>query len=188
MFRFLWRIAQASSIGLLAVMPASAAVAATTDFAAVFPADALSANTDVQAVNYKGSAAPGSIEVHTRQRRLYYVIAPGRALRYTVGVGRIGQQWFGATSVARMQLRPDWIPPVAIRGSKPAIVIPASSPKNPMGAAALVLADHDLGIHGTNDPKSVGHYVSWGCIRMQNRDIMDLYARVSVGTPVIFKR
>ncbi len=183
MVRFLWRIAQASSIGLLLAVPTSPALAATTDFAAVFPAD-----DGVQTVNYHGSAAPGSIEVHTRQRRLYYVVAPGRAIRYTVGVGRLGQQWFGVTSVARMQLRPDWIAPAAIRGGKPATVIPAGSPKNPMGAAALVLADHDLGIHGTNDPKSIGRYVSWGCIRMQNRDIMDLFTRVSVGTPVIFKR
>jgi lipoprotein-anchoring transpeptidase ErfK/SrfK len=57
-----------------------------------------------------------------------------------------------------------------------------------MGAAALVLVDNELAIHGTNNPGSVGGFVSWGCIRMHNNDIMDLYERVSVGTRVVFTR
>jgi lipoprotein-anchoring transpeptidase ErfK/SrfK len=64
-------------------------------------------------------------------------------------------------------------------------VIPAGTPKNPMGAAALVLADNELAIHGTNNPGSIGGFVSWGCIRMHNRDVMDLFSRVSVGTKVV---
>jgi lipoprotein-anchoring transpeptidase ErfK/SrfK len=100
----------------------------------------------------------------------------------------MGQQWFGRTKIADKRLRPAWTPPAVIRGNKPAWVAPPGAPNNPMGAAALVLADHELAIHGTNDPSSIGGYVSWGCIRMQNRDILDLYNRVSVGTPVVIKR
>ena len=108
--------------------------------------------------------------------------------RYRVGVGRAGQQWFGTTRIVSKRLWPDWTPPKVIRGNKPAWVVPGGSPKNPMGAAALVLADHELAIHGTNDPNSIGGFVSWGCIRLQNHEALDLFKRVSVGTPVIIKR
>ena len=131
---------------------------------------------------------PGTIEVHTKERALYFIDDGGRAVRYRVGVGRMGQQWFGRTKIADKRLRPAWTPPAVIRGNKPAWVAPPGAPNNPMGAAALVLADHELAIHGTNDPSSIGGYVSWGCIRMHNRDILDLYSRVSVGTPVVIKR
>jgi len=127
------------------------------------------------------------IEVHTKERALYLFTKDGRVIRYKVGVGRAGQQWFGSTRIASKHIRPAWTPPDVIRGNKPAWIAEPGSPKNPMGAAALVLADHELAIHGTNDPKSIGGYVSWGCIRMYNRDIMDLYSRVSVGTPVVIK-
>jgi lipoprotein-anchoring transpeptidase ErfK/SrfK len=137
---------------------------------------------------YPGRAESGTIEVHTKERALYFVTDGGRTVRYRVGVGRMGQQWFGRTKIADKRLRPAWTPPAVIRGNKPAWVAPPGAPNNPMGAAALVLADHELAIHGTNDPSSIGGYVSWGCIRMHNRDILDLYSRVSVGTPVVIKR
>jgi lipoprotein-anchoring transpeptidase ErfK/SrfK len=131
---------------------------------------------------------PGTIEVHTTERVLYFIDESGKTVRYRVGVGRMGQQWFGRTKVVDKRLRPAWTPPAVIRGKKAAWVAPPGAPNNPMGAAALVLADHELAIHGTNDPSSIGGYVSWGCIRMHNRDIMDLYSRVNVGTPVVIKR
>ena len=129
----------------------------------------------------------GTIEVHTKERTLYLFTKNGQTIRYKVGVGRAGQQWFGSTKIASKHIKPAWTPPDVIRGNKPAWVAEPGSANNPMGAAALVLADHELAIHGTNDPKSIGGYVSWGCIRMYNRDIMDLYGRVSVGTPVVIK-
>jgi len=138
-----------------------------------------------ETVAFPGSAQPGTIVVRTNERKLYYVVDRGRALRYPVGVGRAGKQWFGTTSIATKALRPAWSPPAEIRGNRPAWVIPSGSPKNPMGAAALVLADNELAIHGTNNPGSVGGFVSWGCIRMHNRDVMDLFSRVSVGTQVV---
>jgi lipoprotein-anchoring transpeptidase ErfK/SrfK len=139
------------------------------------------------AFSYEGGG-PGTIVVRTQERRLYLVTDKGRAIRYTVGVGRAGKQWFGSTSIASKHIRPAWSPPAEIRGRKPSWVIPSGSPHNPMGAAALVLADNELAIHGTNNPGSIGGFVSWGCIRMNNNDIVDLYSRVGLGTQVILTR
>ena len=141
-----------------------------------------------EAVAFSGQGSAGTIVVRTSERRLYFVTGQGRAIRYTVGVGRAGKQWFGTTSVASKHIRPAWSPPAEIRRGRPNYVIESGSPRNPMGAAALVLADNELAIHGTNNPGSVGGFVSWGCIRMHNKDIMDLYGRVNVGTPVVLTR
>jgi lipoprotein-anchoring transpeptidase ErfK/SrfK len=139
-------------------------------------------------VEFSDRARPGTIVVRTNERKLYFVVKNNRAIQYPVGVGRLDKQWFGATRVASKQLRPAWSPPAEIRRGRPNWVIPSDSPRNPMGAAALVLADNELAIHGTNNPGSVGGFVSWGCIRMHNKDIMDLYKRVDVGTRVVFAR
>jgi lipoprotein-anchoring transpeptidase ErfK/SrfK len=149
--------------------------------AAMLPVPLLARET----VAFPGAAEPGTIVVRTNERKLYYVVDHGRALRYPVGVGRAGKQWFGTTSIATKALRPAWSPPAEIRRDRPAWVIPSGAPNNPMGAAALVLADNELAIHGTNNPGSVGGFVSWGCIRMHNSDVMDLFSRVSVGTRVV---
>jgi lipoprotein-anchoring transpeptidase ErfK/SrfK len=138
-----------------------------------------------ESVSFSSTETSGTVVVRTNERRLYLVTEPGKALRYTVGVGRAGKHWYGSTSIVRKQLRPAWSPPAEIRGSRPAWVVPAGSPKNPMGAAALVLADNELAIHGTNNPGSIGGFVSWGCIRMRNQDVLELYERVSVGTRVV---
>ena len=140
-------------------------------------------------VPYAKSYSPGTIVVATSERHLYYVLGHGQALRYTIGVGRSGQQWFGTTRIASKHIRPAWKPPASIRGNRsPDFFIEAGSPRNPMGAAALVLADNELAIHGTNNPSSIGGFVSAGCIRMHNKDIMDLYGRVHVGTRVVFAK
>ena len=136
-------------------------------------------------VNFLSKESPGTIVVRTSERRLYLIVSEDRALRYVVGVGRSGKQWFGSTTIASKHVKPAWSPPAELRGGRPAWVIPAGAPSNPMGAAALVLADNELAIHGTNNPDSVGGFVSWGCIRMRNEDIMDLYDRVRVGTRVV---
>ena len=137
-----------------------------------------------EVVPFAGEAKPGTIVVKTTERRLYLVTGNKQAIKYTVGVGRAGKQWFGTTSIVSKHIRPAWTPPTDMRGNKEAYVIPSGAPNNPMGEAALVLADHDLAIHGTNNPGSIGGYVSWGCIRMHNADILDLYNRVNVGTRV----
>jgi lipoprotein-anchoring transpeptidase ErfK/SrfK len=137
-------------------------------------------------VEFSGQQAAGTIVVRTDERRLYLVTGKERAIRYTVGVGRADKQWFGTTRIASKHIRPAWSPPAEIRRGRPNYVIESGSPRNPMGAAALVLADNELAIHGTNNPGSVGGFVSWGCIRMHNKDITDLYERVHVGTRVVF--
>ena len=57
-----------------------------------------------------------------------------------------------------------------------------------MGARALTLEGGDYAIHGTNRPSSIGTFASYGCIRMYNQDILDLFDRVSIGTPVVVVR
>lgn len=137
-------------------------------------------------VNFS-KGAPGTIVVRTGERRLYLVQGGGKALRYTVGVGRAGKQWFGTTSIASKHIKPAWLAPADMRRPG-AGVIPSGAPNNPMGAAALVLRDHELAIHGTNRPDLVGGFVSNGCIRMRNADVMDLFERVGVGTTVVISQ
>jgi lipoprotein-anchoring transpeptidase ErfK/SrfK len=127
--------------------------------------------------------SPGTIVVRTGQRRLYYVTSRGRAISYSVGVGKAGRQWSGRTRVARKVVNPAWIHPY----DKKRRVVPPG-PRNPLGVRALALAHGQYAIHGTNNPRSIGGAVSLGCIRMQNSDVIDLYGRARVGTPVIVTR
>jgi len=142
-----------------------------------------------EVVSFAGYAA-GTIVVKTKERRLYYVVGNGTALRYPVGVGRAGKQWAGQSYVDGKYLKPAWSPPAEVRRDKPSLpaVIPGGSPHNPMGVAAMTLAGGEYAIHGTNAPGSIGGFVSYGCIRMFNADVLDLYARVAVGTPVVVLR
>ena len=134
-----------------------------------------------------GGYAPGTIIVRTGERQLYYVIDPGRALRYPIGVGRAGMAWTGRAYVERKLLRPSWGPPDDIARANPNIPysIPGGAPNNPMGAAVLGLNRGNYAIHGTNDPSSIGRFVSHGCIRMYNQDILELYRMVPAGAPVV---
>jgi lipoprotein-anchoring transpeptidase ErfK/SrfK len=140
-------------------------------------------------VHFNGYSA-GTIVVKTSERRLYYVLGDGKAIRYPVGVGRAGKAWSGTAIIAGKYLKPGWSPPAEIKHDKPSLpdVIPGGSPRNPMGAAALTLSQGEYAIHGTNAPGSIGGFVSYGCIRMFNQDIMDLYERVSFGTSVVVLR
>jgi len=129
----------------------------------------------------------GTIIVRTNERRLYYVTGVGQAIRYPVGVGRVGKQWAGTSYITGKYSRPAWSPPAEVRRDKPNLpqVIAGGSPGNPMGVAAMTLAGGEYAIHGTNQPSSIGHFVSYGCIRMFNEDIKDLYDRVTIGTRVV---
>ena len=141
-------------------------------------------------VGISGDYAPGTIVVKTHERRLYLILESGRAVRYPVGVGKAGKQWAGTTKIDGKYLHPAWSPPSEVRRDKPNMpdVIPGGSPRNPMGVAAMTLAGGEYAIHGTNVPGSVGGFVSYGCIRMLNDDISDLYQRVPVGTTVTVTR
>jgi lipoprotein-anchoring transpeptidase ErfK/SrfK len=141
-------------------------------------------------VGFRGDYSPGTIVVRTNERRLYLVVEQGKAMAYPVGVGRAGKQWAGATRIDGKYRNPAWSPPKEVKRDKPSMpdVIPGGSPRNPMGVAAMTLAGGEYAIHGTNMPGSVGGFVSYGCIRMLNADISDLFQRVSVGTPVVVTR
>jgi lipoprotein-anchoring transpeptidase ErfK/SrfK len=153
-----------------------------------FAPHAALAASDVVAMS--GTYTAGTIVVRTSERRLYLMLGSGQALRYPVGVGRAGMQWAGTSIIDGKYIEPAWAPPESIRRENPRLpdVIPSGSPHNPMGVAAMTLAGGEYAIHGTNDPGSIGHFVSHGCIRMYNADITDLYSRVSVGTTVVVTR
>ena len=129
----------------------------------------------------------GTIVVRTNERRLYLILDSGHAMRYPVGVGRAGKQWSGTSYINGKYVNPAWSPPADVRRDKPSLpaVIPGGSPHNPMGVAAMTLAGGEYAIHGTNQPSSIGGFVSYGCIRMYNADITDLFARVGYGTTVV---
>lgn len=170
----------------LSVMAAALVAGLTGATLSVAPAHARG-----EVVAFNGNASAGTVIVRTGERRLYYVLGDGRAIRYPVGVGRAGKQWTGQAHIDGKYVKPAWSPPDEVRRDKPSLpnVIPGGSPRNPMGAAALTLSGGgEYAIHGTNAPGSIGGFVSYGCIRMHNQDIVDLYERVSYGTTVVVTR
>lgn len=142
-----------------------------------------------QIVAWSGKQTPGTVVVSTSQRRLYYVLGQGRAIRYGVGVGRQGFSWSGTKIVSRKREWPDWRPPAAMLKRRPDLPrYMEGGMENPLGARAIYLGSSLYRIHGSNEPDTIGAAVSSGCIRMTNRDVMDLYDRVRPGTKVIVQR
>ena len=137
-------------------------------------------------VPYETSHAPGTIVVNSAERRLYLVLENGKAIRYAVGVGRPGFGWTGSHTITMKQEWPDWRPPAAMLKRRPDLpTFMKGGEDNPLGARALYLGSSIYRIHGSNEPESIGHAVSSGCIRMMNEDVIDLYSRVKVGTRVV---
>ena len=141
-------------------------------------------------VEYHRKEAAGTIVVDTDDRHLYYVLPEGKAIRYGVTVGEDAQSWAGIAKVGNMQEWPPWVPTQGEKerlGPLPSYV--EGGPANPMGARALYLfqgsKDTLFRIHGTNQPEYIGEAISSGCIRMTNEDVIDLYKRVKMGTPVV---
>jgi lipoprotein-anchoring transpeptidase ErfK/SrfK len=155
--------------------------------ASLTPAAPAARSTSARAVvTFQGFPA-GTVVVKTNERRLYYVLGDNKAVRYPVGVGRTGLAWVGTAQINGKYLKPAWSPPADIKREHPSTpdLIPGGTAENPMGAAALTLSGGEYAIHGTNNPGSVGGFVSYGCIRMYDQDVMDLYERVSYGTTVV---
>jgi lipoprotein-anchoring transpeptidase ErfK/SrfK len=166
----------------------SAALAAIATTIALAPAPA-SASGSI--VSVKESFMPGTIVIRTSERALYYYVGVGQAIRYPVGVGRLGMQWSGTAYIDGKYIKPAWSAPDSIRKDyrKLAPVVPGGSSQNPMGVAAMTLSGGgQYAIHGTNNEGSIGGFVSHGCIRMHNADITDLYGRVGIGTRVVVTR
>ena len=137
-------------------------------------------------VNLNTREAPGTIIIDTGNTVLYYVLGGGRAIRYGVGVGRQGFTWSGVQTISRKAEWPDWYPPSEMIARQPYLPrFVAGGPGNPLGARAMYLGSSEYRIHGTNDPTTIGKFVSSGCIRLTNEDVGDLYSRVDVGTKVV---
>ena len=140
-------------------------------------------------VDYQTKEPAGTIIIDTPNTYLYLVIGDGKALRYGIGVGREGFTWSGAERVTRMLEWPDWTPPEEMIARQPYLPrFMAGGETNPLGARALYLGNTIYRIHGTNQPSTIGTFVSSGCIRLTNEDVMDLHRRVRVGTPYWYCR
>ena len=139
-----------------------------------------------QEVDYSDRRRRERIVVDTPDKFLFLVEPHGRALRYGIGVGRPGFTWSGVKRISRKAEWPDWTPPAEMLLRRPDLPRHmAGGPDNPLGARALYLGSSLYRIHGTNEPSTIGHNVSSGCIRMMNEDVIDLYDRVPVGAKVI---
>jgi lipoprotein-anchoring transpeptidase ErfK/SrfK len=139
-----------------------------------------------QIVSFDRSEPAGTIVIDTNNTYLYYVLGQGRAIRYGVGVGREGFTWSGVQSVSRKAEWPDWHPPAEMIARQPYLPrFVAGGPGNPLGARAMYLGSSEYRIHGTNDPTTIGKFVSSGCIRLTNEDVTDLFSRVNVGAKVV---
>jgi lipoprotein-anchoring transpeptidase ErfK/SrfK len=139
-----------------------------------------------QIVSFDRSEPAGTIVIDTANTYLYYVLGNGRAIRYGVGVGREGFTWAGVQTVTRKAEWPDWHPPAKMIARQPYLPrFVAGGPGNPLGARAMYLGSSVYRIHGTNDPTTIGKFVSSGCIRLTNEDVSDLFSRVTVGTKVV---
>lgn len=141
---------------------------------------AIPANVDLQ---------PGSILIRERERALYFILDRSRAIRYPVAVPKAGKKWSGYARINGKHAYPAWAPPADVKRDNPHLpdLIPGGAPNNPMGVAALTLTRDEIAIHGTTQAmrSSMGTAASYGCIRMLNEDIADLYQRVGVGTLVL---
>src|SRR6476469_7853006 len=143
-------------------------------------------NLKKQLVDFGTKEPAGTIIIDTSNTYLYLVLGGGKALRYGIGVGRDGFTWAGTERVSRMSEWPDWHPPSEMIDRQPYLPrFMAGGPGNPLGARALYLGKTLYRIHGTNQPSTIGTFVSSGCIRLINEDVEDLYSRVQVGTRVV---
>jgi len=139
-----------------------------------------------QIVPFQSPEPAGTLVIDTANTHLYLVLGNGQAMRYGIGVGREGFTWAGAERVSKMAEWPDWHPPAEMIERQPYLPrFMAGGEGNPLGARALYLGKTLYRIHGTNQPSTIGKYVSSGCIRLTNDDIQDLYSRVQVGTRVV---
>jgi lipoprotein-anchoring transpeptidase ErfK/SrfK len=139
-----------------------------------------------QIVEFSTPEPAGTIIIDTPNTYLYLVLGNGRAIRYGVGVGRDGFTWSGTERISRMKEWPDWFPPKEMIERQPYLPrFMAGGETNPLGARALYLGNTVYRIHGTNQPSTIGSFVSSGCIRLTNDDIEDLYNRVNIGTHVV---
>ena len=137
-------------------------------------------------VDYPTVEPPGTIIIDTPNTYLYLTLGHGEAMRYGIGVGREGFTWSGTEHISQMKEWPDWLPPPEMIKRQPYLPrFMAGGETNPLGARAMYLGNTVYRIHGTNQPSTIGSFVSSGCIRLTNEDVEDLYSRVTIGTTVV---
>ena len=137
-------------------------------------------------IDLRSKEPAGTIIIDTPNTYLYLVLGNGKAMRYGIGVGREGFTWAGTERISRMAEWPDWHPPTEMIDRQPYLPrFMAGGESNPLGARALYLGKTLYRIHGTNQPSTIGTFVSSGCIRLTNDDVSDLYGRVQVGTRIV---
>ncbi len=145
-----------------------------------------------QRIAYPTGYPPGVILISQSARTLYLVIDAETAIAYPVAVPRRGKAWSGAAEIAGKYVAPAWSPPDSVRRDHPELpdVISGGAPGNPMGARAMMLDRDEIATHGTTTAMraSIGTAASYGCIRMLNEDVIDLFDRVAIGTPVMMMR
>lgn len=132
---------------------------------------------------YRTLQPAGTIIVDKPQHFLYLIEPNNVALRYGIAVGQQCANLVGLRHIASMAEWPSWQPPPDLLKRNPPVM--AGGPGNPLGARLLALDDGTSRINGTNAPKTIGNVVTFGCIRLVNDDIVDLYNRVKVSTPVV---
>jgi lipoprotein-anchoring transpeptidase ErfK/SrfK len=141
-----------------------------------------------EVIDFPEKQSPGTVVIKTNERRLYYVLAGGKAIRYGIGVGRDGFRWSGVHTVSTKREWPDWTPPEQMLKRRPDLPHHmVGGPENPLGARAMYLGSTLYRIHGSNEEQTIGGADSSGCIPMTNTDVIDLYGRVKVGTTVIVR-
>ena len=186
--------AAAAFAGLMFIAPAVQAQDAASFFSAAFQSIPAGGRPQASAiprevVSFTSRYAPGTIVISTSERRLYFVLGDGTAIRYGVGVGRPGFEWAGTKVVSNKREWPSWTPPAQMLRRRPDLPRHmAGGIDNPLGARAMYLGSSLYRIHGSNEPNTIGQAVSSGCIRMTNEDVTDLYERVRVGTRVTVVR
>jgi lipoprotein-anchoring transpeptidase ErfK/SrfK len=137
-------------------------------------------------VEFNEDLAMGTIVVRTIEKRLYYVLGDGQAVRYPIAVGEPRFQWSGELWVSSKQENPVWRPTARMRRENPGLPVSMGpGPRNPLGPRAIYLGWGEYRIHGTNAPHTIGSAASSGCFRMHNADAIDLFDRVHIGAPVI---
>jgi lipoprotein-anchoring transpeptidase ErfK/SrfK len=142
-----------------------------------------------EVVDFSTPEPPGTIVINTPQRKLYFVLNGRTAVRYPIAVPKRGREWSGRATVIEKLVNPDWVPPPPVRADHPNLpyLVPAGAPNNPVGARAILLDRRPVAIHGTSRRirGTIGTAASYGCIRMLDEDVIDLFDRVRIGTPVL---
>ena len=169
--------------GLTPFLPVSAALAEDTvyDWGGDKTVD-----SGKEHIKFSGPARPGDMVVSFGDRKLYYFTANGEADTYPIAIPREQSRWEGVTTVSQKRENPSWTPTPHMMAENPKLPrwVPGGHPMNPLGIRALYLGSSDYRIHGTDAPWTIGTAASKGCVRMFNKDVVDLYPRVKVGAKV----